>query len=51
VCLISREVENKLSTDSLWYTETAFLMVRCDVFYILLGDDPMLLDELNKINK
>jgi hypothetical protein len=22
-----------------------------DIFYILLGDDPMLLDQLNKINK
>jgi hypothetical protein len=22
-----------------------------DVFYILLGDDPMLLDQMNKINK
>jgi hypothetical protein len=33
VCLTCREVENKHSTDSLWYTETAFLMVICVWFH------------------
>jgi hypothetical protein len=29
VCLVSTEMEKKVSTDSLWYNETAFLMLIC----------------------